>query len=308
MTLRKQCIAWVLYVVAVSSVHAQQQPAALREQLQQYVTQLQANPSDDALRTKIIQLALTLDPKPANPPDLPETIGAATYAFKNAQSDTDIVNAANLYAKAALEAPWRADLYFNEAIALEKAKRLDEAIITYRFYLLAAPDATDADAVKQKIGGLKYELSQQQEQARQAEAEREAAAQAAREAEAAQHRTQEERDTYTDVSTGLMWTRQQTERMFYWNDAVSYCRNLALDGHSDWRLPTIDELAAICDQSVNGQEQCVKSGMFASRSWSSTTNGSGVWWFNFLSGSRYFTKGAVRSGYMNVLCVRRAGG
>lgn len=138
-----------------------------REQLQQYVTQLQANPSDDALRTKIIALALTLDPKPANPPDLPETIGAATYAFKSARSDTDMMNAADLYTKASLEAPWQADLYYDEGLALEKAKRLDEAVKAFQFYLLAAPNADDADDVKEKIGALKYQVSQQQQQEQQ---------------------------------------------------------------------------------------------------------------------------------------------
>lgn len=140
----------------------QQTQLSPRDQLQQYVTQLQAKPSDDALRTKIIQLALTLDPKPADPADLPETIGAATYAFKSAQSGTDLVNAANLYAKATLEAPWRADLYFNEGVAFEKAKRLDDAIQAYQFYLLAAPNATDSEAVKENIGALKYQLTQKQ--------------------------------------------------------------------------------------------------------------------------------------------------
>lgn len=156
---------WGLIAALAQQPGATQPGATIspRDQLQQYVAQLQVNPSDDALRTKIIQLALTLDPKPADPPDLPETIGAATYAFKNAQSDTDMQNAASLYAKAALEAPWRADLYFNEAVALEKVKRLDEAVSAYRFYLLAAPNATDGEAVKEEIGALKYQLAQKQQ-------------------------------------------------------------------------------------------------------------------------------------------------
>lgn len=142
--------------------HAQSPAPAPREQLQQYVTQLQANPSDDALRTKIIHLALTLDPKPADPPDIAETIGAAWYAFKNAKSTTDLQNSAELYAKAALEAPWRADFYFNEGVALEKAKRLGDALKAYQFYLLAAPNATDGEAVREDIGALKYQISQMQ--------------------------------------------------------------------------------------------------------------------------------------------------
>lgn len=170
---------WIAIVPAFLILAAAQVPASPREQLQQYVTQLQANPSDDALRTKIIQIALTLDPKPANPSDLPEEVGAATYAFKSAQSETDMSGAADLFAKALLLAPWRADLYYNEGLSLEKAKRLDEAIKAFRFYLMASPNATDADEVKEKIGALKYQVSQAQGQERAMEQQRRAQEQAA---------------------------------------------------------------------------------------------------------------------------------
>lgn len=155
------------------STHAQL-GVSPRKQLEQYVAQLKANPSDDALRTRIIQLSLTLDPKPADPPDLLETIGAATYAFKNAQINSGMKEAADLYAKAALEAPWRADLYYNEALALEKARLFDEAIKAYQFYLLAAPNAHDADAVRENIGALKYQISRKLQQQAQQEAEQRA--------------------------------------------------------------------------------------------------------------------------------------
>ncbi|HEV2135786.1 MAG TPA: tetratricopeptide repeat protein [Terracidiphilus sp.] len=181
MTSRRHYLVIVFLAATFYRTSAQNQALSLspREQLQENVTQLQANPADDALRTKIIQLALTLDPKPADPPDLPETIGAATYAFKSAQSGADLINAANLYAKAALEAPWRADLYFNEGLAFEKAKRLEEAIKAYQFYSLAAPGATDADTVRENIGALKYQISQQaqqeqEERAKQTQAQEEA--------------------------------------------------------------------------------------------------------------------------------------
>jgi hypothetical protein len=56
---------------------------------QQSVGDLQKNSGDDALREKIIKLALTLNPKPVTPDDAITHEGAAEYAFKNAQTNSD---------------------------------------------------------------------------------------------------------------------------------------------------------------------------------------------------------------------------
>ena len=56
-------------------------------------------------------------------------------------------------------------------------------------------------------------------------------------------------NTFIDKDTGLMWQDNEevknNERN--WENAISYCNNLALDGYSDWRLPNIDELLTITD-------------------------------------------------------------
>ena len=75
-------------------------------QLQQSIAELQKSPGDQALREKIIKLALTADPKPVVPSQVDELIGAATYAFKNAKSEADFADAAESYQKALLLAPW----------------------------------------------------------------------------------------------------------------------------------------------------------------------------------------------------------
>ena len=150
-------------------------------QLQQSIAELQKSPDDQALREKIIKLALTLDPKPAVPPQVDELIGAATYAFKNAKSEADFADAAESYQKALLLAPWVADYYFNLGIAQEKSGKLDEAIGSFNFYLMATPEAKDAKEVRERIGGLKYALEkkskalaeqQQREQTARAEQQR----------------------------------------------------------------------------------------------------------------------------------------
>ncbi|MGK5093651.1 DUF1566 domain-containing protein [Deltaproteobacteria bacterium TL4] len=49
--------------------------------------------------------------------------------------------------------------------------------------------------------------------------------------------------TVTDNQTGLMWQDNDYTGLHNWNDAISYCDNLNLDGYSDWRLPSLSELS-----------------------------------------------------------------
>ncbi len=129
-----------------------------RTQFQQMVEQLQQNPNDDALREKIIALSLKLNPKPVTPVAATMAEGAAEYAFKNAKSDTDYSDAAKQYEKALLIAPWLSDDYFNCGVAHEKAGENQQAIHSFNLYLLAAPDASDTQAINKRIGGLQYAL------------------------------------------------------------------------------------------------------------------------------------------------------
>ena len=47
------------------------------------------------------------------------------------------------------------------------------------------------------------------------------------------------RDTITD----LEWQQNSPYDTYRWQEAVDYCNNLELGGHSDWRLPSIRELS-----------------------------------------------------------------
>lgn len=57
------------------------------------------------------------------------------------------------------------------------------------------------------------------------------------------------RGYWVDPSTGLMWPAKDSGKDMTWHQAEKYCRNLRLAGYSDWRLPTIDELASLVDTS-----------------------------------------------------------
>jgi tetratricopeptide (TPR) repeat protein len=151
--------------------------------LKQLITQLLISPDDQSVREKIIALALTINPKPATPDDATMAEGAAEYAFKNAKSNVDYSKAAKQYEKALLLAPWLATDYFNCGVAHEKAGENKEAIRSFNLYLLAAPNADDAQAIKKRIGGLQYAAQESEdaasEQARVANEQARAAAQQA---------------------------------------------------------------------------------------------------------------------------------
>jgi len=59
--------------------------------------------------------------------------------------------------------------------------------------------------------------------------------------------------TVTDNATGLMWVSDPMVAglgsPMYWYDAIDACENLNFAGHSDWRMPNINELLSIYDHS-----------------------------------------------------------
>jgi|WetSurMetagenome_2_1015567.scaffolds.fasta_scaffold00050_2 hypothetical protein len=54
--------------------------------------------------------------------------------------------------------------------------------------------------------------------------------------------------TVTDKKTGLMWQQQEPGSLL-WGNAIAYCEGLSLGGYSDWRMPTVKELAFLMDYS-----------------------------------------------------------
>jgi hypothetical protein len=59
--------------------------------------------------------------------------------------------------------------------------------------------------------------------------------------------------TVTDLNAGLMWMKDETPEL-NWNDAMKFCSELSLAGHTDWRMPSIKEIGTLID--VSFKDKC----------------------------------------------------
>jgi len=124
-----------------------------------------------------------------------------------------------------------------------------------------------------------------------------------------------------EKTTGLYWQRKDENKARTWDDAISYCRDLSLGGHSDWRLPEIDELRGLlyCSRgpaNVGNNDNCNDGsesptinqhafpGTNSSSYWSSTTYADYTryaWFVYFIHGMVSYNN---KSGHHHVRCVR----
>ena len=121
--------------------------------------------------------------------------------------------------------------------------------------------------------------------------------------------------TVTDRTTGLTWQRETAPGTYSWQSALSYCENLNLAGHKDWRLPNRNELQSLVVYSrwnpavepLLVPYTAVELSLDAYY-WSSTTYASDTkwaWYVNFSFPQIYATD--KRDGYY-VRCVRKPSG
>lgn len=112
--------------------------------------------------------------------------------------------------------------------------------------------------------------------------------------------------TVTDRITGLMWQKNGSAEGMMWSQTKNYINSLNRDrfaGHSDWRLPTIEELASLM-KSARAKDLYIHP-VFSNRQvycWSIDTFGADTaWYVNFKGGMLrhsyhfYFHVRAVRS-------------
>lgn len=175
-----------LVLLAVLCVPAGASP---REILKASTAELQATPGNDALREKIIRLAKTITPAPPVPEEVARRMARGEAALEMAKDENAAGKAVLEFQAAANAAPWLAKPYHQLGAAQEKAGKAGDAIKSFRFYLLAAPNAKDAADVKKRLYKLEFIAEQAVEQA----AAQAAARNAARNAEAAARAAEENR-------------------------------------------------------------------------------------------------------------------
>ena len=111
----------------------------------------------------------------------------------------------------------------------------------------AAQEQKEADAAaqRQREAELESERRVAEEKKRQLESE---AAWRAQQAEQARLKGPPT-TAWHDVSTGLLWAGKDNGANIGWNGAMAFCEALTLDGYSDWRLPTLEELRGLYHRS-----------------------------------------------------------
>jgi len=151
-------LAFSLTLMFASACLASAQSADAQQTLNQYISDLQKNPNDNALREKIIKFVQEMKPPPAIPEEAERYMARGAAAAKGAKNPNDFKDAVREFEKATLVAPWLANAYYNLGIAQDGAGMYTEAIKSLKLYLLAVPNASDAKK-------LIYEIEYRQEKA-----------------------------------------------------------------------------------------------------------------------------------------------
>jgi hypothetical protein len=62
--------------------------------------------------------------------------------------------------------------------------------------------------------------------------------------------------TVLDTKTKLMWATKDNGSDIEWQDAKFYCENYHVGGYKDWRMPKLDELEGLYDESKARPAAC----------------------------------------------------
>jgi tetratricopeptide (TPR) repeat protein len=132
-----------------------------QDTLNQYVSDLQRNPSDTALRERIINLAREMNPPPAIPEEARRHYVKASTLLEDAKQPSDSADAAEEFRQALLVAPWWGEAYMKMGLAQETAQRYDEAIASLKLFMAAKPQ----DEVLRKTQDEIYKIEAKRDKA-----------------------------------------------------------------------------------------------------------------------------------------------
>ncbi|MHB8109470.1 MAG: Lcl domain-containing protein [Syntrophorhabdaceae bacterium] len=161
-------------------------------------------------------------------------------AVEMAKTPKDYERAVREFEQAAKLAPNWPDVYFNLGSVQAKAGNYIESTRNYKRYLDLAPKAPDSAKVRQEIYKLEYR------------AEEEKAKEVKRDGRFIAY----DDNTVLDTRTNLKWAAKDNGSGVNWQDARKYCENYRGGGHTDWRMPTQDELAGLYDKAKTYKSEC----------------------------------------------------
>lgn len=170
--MKKICLTalavFVIIFMLMSTVQAQAQTGSPQDTLNQYISDLQKNPSDYALREKIVKLAQEMKPAPAIPEAAREHYVMAATFVEKAKDNSGYERAIEQYKTALLAAPWWADAYKKLAISQKAAAHYDDAIASLNLYILTQPaDTRDAQDEIYKLKALKQSAGEDEKRQRE---------------------------------------------------------------------------------------------------------------------------------------------
>jgi len=121
--------------------------------------------------------------------------------------------------------------------------------------------------------------------------------------------SQDSAGTWKDDATGLLWSVKDSGSDTNWDRASNYCKDLALGGHKDWRLPTLKELETIYDKNLSKEFKAKNPiELKGENMWGESTDAGNAWMFNFFNGGTSMVPTAGSCGTSGrALCVRKSG-
>ena len=98
--------------------------------------------------------------------------------------------------------------------------------------------------------------------------------------------------TVTDRLTGLMWAAKNKGGLT-WSKAQAYCQNYTAGGHSDWRMPTANELADLYDKEIKDWVHHTPLIPAGNLVWTSDSRGTEAAIFSFMDGTQFWNNQSV---------------
>jgi tetratricopeptide (TPR) repeat protein len=143
----KVLLVFMLIFLFICIVRAQ----TPQDTLNQYISELQNNPNNNALRERIIKLVQEMKPAPAIPEEARRHFVMAVALHKKASGDDGYKLAVEEYRQALLIAPWWPEACYNLGVVLESSKSYNAAIDALKLYLATKPKEADAREAQDKI-------------------------------------------------------------------------------------------------------------------------------------------------------------